>query len=101
MTINTGSAPGIVKVLIPAGLALATALGGASWSTSMSNEHRLTAVEHATDYTAKSVDTLRDRQAHIEEKFDHMLEGIGRIEGALAERNRAEPTLARTAKPQR
>lgn len=90
---------GIVKVLIPASILFATTVAAASWRQSLSNEHRLTATEAATTYNAKALDATLARQLMVEQKFDLLIQGVGRIEGALAERNRAEPMLAKHPRP--
>lgn len=94
----TPGIPGWVKVIAPAVLALAGGVAGASWHQAVSNEHRLTTSESAAGFLAKTVDTTLARQLAVEQKFDLMQQALGRIEGAIAERNRAEALPPRPRK---
>ena len=89
----------IIKILLPAGIAFSTTVAAASWRQSISNEHRLTSNEASATYLAKSLDATLARQLVVEQKFDLLMQGVGRIEGALAERNRNEaPVVAHKAR---
>lgn len=79
-----------LKIVLPAAIALSIGVGGAGWRQSVMNEHRVTVVESAASYLAKAVDSTIARQLVVEQKFDAMLGSMGRIEGAITERNRNE-----------
>jgi len=65
-----------IKVLVPAGIALAIAVGGGAYTRSLENEHRLTTVE-------VGFANLEGRQERMDTKIDHVTEALGRIEGTL------------------
>lgn len=70
----TRHVPAWAKVLVPAGIAAAMAVGASAYTRAVGNEHRLTAVETAL--------------APLPAKLNRVEGSLNRIEGALAERNR-------------
>lgn len=74
----------IAKLLIPAGIALSLALGGASWRQAITNEHRVTSAETVAQYQEKTLDANIAKLLILEAKFDNILLSLGRIEGQLA-----------------
>lgn len=74
----------LVRILIPAGLTIALALGGAGWRQSIINEHRVTATEAAEQYQAKALDSTTAKLILMEAKYDSILLSLGRIEGQLS-----------------
>ena len=83
---DTTGAPLWVRVILPAGVAVAVTIGGASWRTSLSNEHRLTTMEDR----AETILSLVAREAAVEVTLAKLVEETAALRGATEERNRNE-----------
>jgi hypothetical protein len=87
---HNGNGSLIVKILLPAGIAVALAVGSASLGQAIHNEHRLTAVEVTITEVASMLFQRATGEKSLDDKIAGIAAALARIEGALAERARFE-----------